>query len=219
MQEENNRREHLINENMHVNINFIFLLKLFFGEKFIVFVSDVFDILLIIVYFNTSHTKNYDQILVRKSIVASMFMYLITLTIRVLKIINASQYFGQNLRLQEVEKKITFEKNNVFINVMFVISILFQCPSTVLLYYFVPFSKSTMCNIYGTFYCNMIRAYCVLSLLFMSIILIGLFSILCAVEAFVPKGICRDSLMFFRNNLIGLMYGNFINSCDLSRNF
>lgn len=204
--------EHRINENTHVKINLKYILEVFFGKWYIGICSDVFNILLIIVYFRTINLNDGDdQILLQNSIIATLFTIGVSLVMRCAMVINAAQYYGQNLRITEADEKITFKDNKMYLTTVTIIGVVFLIPRVPILYYFIPFTKSTMCDLYGPFNCDILKAISVINLITIGILGITLFFGLLLLPTYLT-GTSKDIATFVRDNIFGLLFGNVLNS-------
>jgi hypothetical protein len=200
-----------INENTHTKINLLFLVKVFGWDNHISWIVDCFDILAVIVYFRIRDIhETYAQKIILNSFFAVFILFLINLFLRFAKVFNASRYYGQQLPKRFVNKNILFEKNiYVIVCFMFVIELFHICAIPIL-YYFVPFTKSTMCEIYGNVTCNLIKSFCTIELILLPISsLICFFGIL-MVPIVLEKGILKNIVLFVSNNIMGLLFGNAI---------
>jgi len=173
--------------------------------------NGIFHLLIVIVYFSTNYTENNNQIFVRNSLTTVCILYLLELIKKFFIFFNSLRHFGKNLNEKEISQHIYLENDILFI--IFNLALVFSetIAGAFLVYYFVPFSKTYMCNIYGLLYCNMIKAYCVFYLIFMPIIN-GLFFLGFLVHPEnVSNKYIKIFLTFLRDNLLGLLFGNILN--------
>lgn len=204
--------EHRINGNTHVKINLKYLLEIFFGKFGLGIISDVFSILLAIVYFRTKNfNNNADQRWLQNSIVASLFTIGIGLLIRATHTIHAARFYGQNLRVTEADEKITFKNNKIYLTFCLVISVMFQILRIPIFYYFIPLTKSEMCDLYGPANCDMLKAFCVVNLIMACFLGLSAFCGLLILPTYLT-GIPKDIATFVRDNIFGLFFGNMVGS-------
>lgn len=212
VQQENQR----INQNTHVKINLNYLTEVFFGKYYIGIVGDIFNVLMTIVYFRTTHlNNNYQQKLLQNYIIATVFTFGFGLLIRTVFVGNAIKYYGQNLTISEVKKKITFIDNKFFLTFLLIFTLLFQLPRVLIYNYFIPLTKSTMCDLYGPINCYILKAFCVVNLIITFVLFVMYFCGLLFLPTYFT-GIEKDIATFFRNNIIGLIFGNIINSFKIN---
>lgn len=218
MQAEVPPANHQINGNTHVNINLMYLAEVFFGKWYLGAITDIFNILLAIVYFRTTNLNDgYDQILLQNSIIATLFTIGISLLMRISMVVNATRYYGQNLKITDADDKIIFKNNKIFLTFSVIICMLCQIPRILIFYYFIPLTKSTICDLYGSSNCDMLKAFCVVNLIVTSIFGIILFFGLMVLPALLT-GISKDIATFVRDNVIGLLCGNSANSVTIDVN-
>lgn len=210
MQPEVPHDEHRVNGNTHVKIDLKYLLEIFFGKWYVGVISDIFCSLIIIVYFRTTNLNNtYEQIVLQNSIIAILFTIGIGLLIRIMHVLHAMRYYGQNLRVTEADDKIIFKNNKIYLTFGMVVGVLFQIPRIPLYYYFIPLTKSEMCDLYGPANCDMLKAFCVVNLCLACFLAFALFCGLLILPTYLT-GIPKDVAMFVRDNIIGLFLGNIV---------
>lgn len=201
-----------VNGNTHVKINLIYLAEVFFSKFYVNIIGDIVNGLLAVVYFRTRNLNNTDeQILLQNSIIAILISYAVDLSMRFTLVANATRYYGQNLRIIDVEEKITFVRNKIYITCSVVLGVLLQIPRIPLFYYFIPLTKSTMCDLYGPANCDMLKAICVVDLIITCVFGTSLLLGLMILPTYLT-GILKDIATFVRDNMIGLLYGNAVNS-------
>lgn len=205
---EGEQNEHRINENTHTKIDFCYMSRVLFGKYYSGIIPDIFNILLAIVYFRTSNlTHTYNQRVVHNAIIGALFCYGISVLIVIIKVANAYRYYGQHLTEIQIKKKITFESNNTFVFIGVAFSVLFRVPSIFIMYYFVPFTKTTMCDTYGELNCNLMKAYCTYELGITSVLGLLLFFVFMLSPIYL-KGIPKTITTFIVQNIFGLIFGN-----------
>jgi hypothetical protein len=216
--EQQNQQVQRQNGNTHVRVNIRYLSEVFFQKYYYGIMGDVFNILLIIVYFRTMNLHNDDQqTLLQNSIIATLFTYGAGLLLRTGLVLNALRYYGQNLRIEEANEKVTFETNKIYLWLAGIFGTICIIPRIPIMYYFIPLTKTAMCDLYGPSNCDMLKAFSVVTLMTSGVFAISLFALFLAWPNYLT-GTPKNIVTFIRDNIFGLLCGNVVNSINVTYN-
>jgi len=83
-------------------------------------------------------------------------------------------------------------------------------PRTIIIYFFIPFTKTEMCHQIGKTNCILIKIYSIYYLIVIGILGIVALIYFLNLSNRLTNGWKKNIVIFIRNNLIGLIFGNIV---------
>lgn len=213
----NNINPIAINENTHVLIDARYLInKVYFLNEYYIFpIIDCIDILMCInlfLHLNSSY-NSYNEKLIMYSIVCTLLMSLTFFIIRLSYLIYALQFYNKVITLEDQTKYLSLTANKyyyIFSSILFVFELI---PDVIIIYFFVPFRNSHLCNLYGTFGCTILRIFSVVHVITLSILAFLLFLGVLSLPFIFQNGIYHTISQFLAGNIFGLFFGTLAEYC------
>lgn len=208
-------QEHRRNANTHVTVNITCLVKSFLGKYYLQLLSHVFHILLTIVYFGTSNViETVDEKFVHNSIIAILFIWGFSILMQLGICANIARFYMQEITHAKL-KEISLEENKTLLWFSIIFVIPTNIPRAIVAYYFIPFTKSTICDAFGETHCVLTKIYIVYAMTGMC---------LCGMLLFCGFLICpnyltgtpKNIMLFIRDNTLGLLFGNIMNTVSIN---
>jgi hypothetical protein len=203
-----------INRATHIKIDLVYFLQIFFCKYYTLITYDGIEILSLIVFLNTCGITGLKQNLVHYSLLASICLWGISLITRSVLCVYMLPHYGSVLTIAD-EKRYNKTTHLYVENFSTVRTYIGVIPRTIVLYFFIPLTNTELCHNIGETNCIMMKIYSVyylISIGVLAIITLGYFFGL----SITMRGIWRYPIIFIRNNLIGLLYGNFANTIEIT---